>query len=74
MEAEGSVPYSKNPTTGPYLKLRASYPICLRFIYILFSHLCRGIPDDLFPSIFPTKPLLVFLYLCYHGNEKKLRM
>jgi hypothetical protein len=41
MESEGSLP-SQDPTTGPYPELdhSSSYPISLKFISILYPHLC----------------------------------
>jgi len=37
------------------------HPISQRSIFILFSHLCLGLPSGLFPSGFPTKILYAFL-------------
>jgi hypothetical protein len=63
MEPEGSLPCSQEPFTGPYPGSNQSsplqtYPIYLRSILILSTHLRRG----LFPCGFPTNILYVFLF------------
>jgi hypothetical protein len=54
-EPEDSLPCLHDPSTGPYpdpyeSSLYHPYPISLRSILILSSHLCLGLPSYLFPS------------------------
>jgi hypothetical protein len=44
------------------------HTISSRFIVILFSYLCLGLPNGLFPSDFPTKILYVFLISLMHAT------
>jgi hypothetical protein len=39
-----------------------SYPITLRYILILFTHLRLGLPSRLFPSGFPTNIVYAFIF------------
>jgi hypothetical protein len=49
-----------------WIKSIPSNPIYLRFILILFSHLCLGFPSGFFPSDFLTNTLYALLsYACY---------
>ena len=61
MEHEGSLPHSQVPTTCPYPEPHQSSPCSpphfLKIHLILSSHLCQGLPSDLFPSGCPTKTL-----------------
>jgi hypothetical protein len=54
----GLLLHSQEPATCPYPEPDQSSPcphyIFLRSILILSSHLCRGLPNDFFPSGFPT--------------------
>jgi hypothetical protein len=53
LETAGSLPYIKEPTTGPYPELTGStlhpQPITLTSIVIPSSHLRLGLPCGLFP-------------------------
>jgi hypothetical protein len=57
MDAEGSLPYSQQPATGPYPEpdesspLPPSFPVSLRSVLILFSRICLGLPSGLFPLV-----------------------
>jgi hypothetical protein len=65
MEPEGSLPYSQEPSTGPYSEpdqSNPSHPISLRSILILYTYLRLGLPSGLFPSRFHTNILYVFLF------------
>jgi hypothetical protein len=70
MEPEGSLPYSQEPSTGPYPepdRFNPYYPTCLP-ILILPTHLRLGLPSGFFPSGFPTTVLYEFPlrpYSCY---------
>jgi hypothetical protein len=61
MEPEGSVPNSQELSTCPYPKQDQSSPHnatpSLRFILILSTHICLGLPSGLFPSGFSTNNL-----------------
>jgi hypothetical protein len=60
MEPKGSLPYSQDPSTGPYPKpdqSNPSHPISLRSILMLSTHEGLGLPSGLFPSGFPTNIL-----------------
>ena len=62
MEPEGSLSHSQVPVTCPYPEPARSSPCpstsrFLKYILILSSHLCLGLPSGLFPSLFPTKSL-----------------
>ena len=61
MEPQGLLLYSQGPTTCPNSEPPQSGPCpppnAWRSILILSSHLCLGLPSDLFPSDFPTKTL-----------------
>jgi hypothetical protein len=59
MEPESLLPYSQDPTTGPYPEPDVSsphaYTLFLYTILILFSHLRLGFPSDPFPSRLRSK-------------------
>jgi hypothetical protein len=65
---EGSLPSSQEPSTGPCLEPDLSNPhhpiLCVsqRYILILATHLCLGLPSGLFPSGFPTNILYALLF------------
>ena len=65
MEPKGSLPRSWTCITCPVLSqtilVQAPYPISLRFILILFPHLCLGLPNGSLPWRFPTKILYAHL-------------
>jgi len=62
MEAEGSLPCSREPTTGPHLvQSTPSQNISIKFVLILLYHLFLGPSSDLFPSGYPIKILYAFL-------------
>jgi hypothetical protein len=64
MEPEGSSPCSQEPSTGPYPQPDESspyYPIYLRSISILSSHLRLGLSADFYSSGFTTEILYSFL-------------
>jgi hypothetical protein len=66
MEPEGSLPNSQESATYPYPEPGQSSPwphstLCIS-ILILSSHLCPGLPIGLFPSGFPTEPLLSHIH------------
>ena len=59
MEQRGVMPHSQEPNQP-----NSSYwliPISLRFILILSSHLCLGLPKGLFPADVPVKILKALL-------------
>jgi hypothetical protein len=61
MEPEGSLPYSQEPSTGPWVRWIQSIPsytISLRSILILSTHLRLRLPSGLFPSDFPLHTFL----------------
>jgi hypothetical protein len=65
-EPEGSLPCSQETSTGPYPELDWSSPyqshsVSLRYILILSTHLCLGLPSGLFPAGFPTNIVYAFL-------------
>jgi hypothetical protein len=66
MEPESSLPCSQEPSTSPYFESDHSsqYHSILfsKFLFILSSHLCVGLPNGLFHSHFPTKILYTFLF------------
>ena len=61
MEPEGSLLHSQEPATCPYPEPQPTrpcpHPTYLRYILILSSLLCLGLPSGLLPSGFPTKTL-----------------
>jgi hypothetical protein len=60
MESESSLPCSQEPSTGLYPVPDQSippYPVSLRTILMLSSHLHLGLPNGLFPSGFLTQIL-----------------
>jgi hypothetical protein len=60
MVPEGSLPCSQEPSAVPWAKsihFTSPYPISLRFILILSSHLRLGLSTELYPSGFSTKIL-----------------
>jgi hypothetical protein len=66
MEAEGSLPCSQEPATGPCPEPDESSPhpplfISLRSILMLSPHIRLGLPSGIFPSGFPTKILHAIL-------------
>jgi hypothetical protein len=65
METKSPLQVSKEPATGPYPEPDQSSPyrhISLISILILSYNLCLSLPNDLFPSGFPTKILNEFLF------------
>jgi hypothetical protein len=69
MEPEVSLPWSHEPSTGPYPEPEQSipsrsHPISLRSTLILFTHPRLGLPSDLFPSDFPTT--IIYAFLLFH--------
>jgi hypothetical protein len=67
MEPERSLPYSQEPSTGPYPEAYQSntfHPILslLTFILTLYTHLRLDLPSGLFPSGFPTNTLRALLF------------
>jgi len=72
MEPEGSLPFNKGPPLVPILRQMHSvhtfYPISLRSIVILPSHLHFGLPNNLFPSGFSIKTL----YASHLSHEEML--
>ena len=58
MEPEGSLLRSQELATCPYPEQDRSspcpHPISLRYVLILYSHLCLGFVSDLLPSVLPT--------------------
>jgi hypothetical protein len=54
MEPGGSMPHSQGLSNN-------SYPISLRSILILFSHVRLGLPKGLFPAGVPVKILKPYL-------------
>jgi hypothetical protein len=61
MEPEGLLPCSQEPSIGPIQSI-PYYPISLRSISILSTHLSLGLPSSLIPSGFSTNILYVFLF------------
>ena len=62
MEPESSLPYSQSArhlslSLANSIQSPQPLPASLRFILILSSHLRLGLPNDLFPSGFPTETL-----------------
>ena len=59
METEGSLPHSQEPAIRPCADPDQTSPLHLptswTFILILFPHLRLSLPNDLFPSSFPTQ-------------------
>jgi hypothetical protein len=54
--------YKSRPLV-PYLsQFIPSHPISLRFILILFTHVCLRLPNGIFPSDFPTNILYAFRF------------
>jgi hypothetical protein len=66
MEPKGSMPCSKEPSTGPYPESCESNPhhpiLYLRYILVLSTHLRLGIPRGFFPFGVPTNVLYAFLF------------
>jgi hypothetical protein len=64
MEPEGSLPRSQESSS---IQSIPSYPVSLRYILILSTHLRLDLLSDFFPLAFPTNILCVFLFfsLCY---------
>jgi hypothetical protein len=65
MEPEGLLSWSQVPSTDPYPEPDQSIPshsISLRSILILYTHPRLGLPNGLFPSVFPTNILYAFLF------------
>jgi hypothetical protein len=67
MEPEGSLPSSREHSTGPYPEPDQSSPyhpnpISLRSILTLYTHLRLGLARGLFPSSFHIKILHAFLF------------
>jgi hypothetical protein len=76
MEPKGSLLCSQEPSTGPNSEPgRASpyhpSPIFLRYIFILPTHLCLGLPSGLFPSGFPTNILYDPLQNFFHHYPER---
>jgi hypothetical protein len=60
MEPEGSLPYSQEPSTGPYPEPDQSnphHPIRSKIHFNIVHYLRLGLPSRLFPSGFPTNVL-----------------
>jgi hypothetical protein len=64
MEPRGSLPYSQEPTSGPYPKPNyfIPHPQTL-FILILTTDLCQKFPSGRFLSGFSTRTLLHILQI-----------
>jgi hypothetical protein len=74
---EGSLPCSQKLSTYPYPEPGQSRPyhrnpISIRPILILFTLLRLGLPNDLFPSSFPTNILYTFLFSPIHATSQLL--
>jgi len=71
MEPKSSLPHLKVPATCPYPEPDHSspcpHPTSWRSTLIISSHLCLGLPSNLFPSAFTTKTLehISSLHTCY---------
>ena len=79
MDPEGSLPHSQVPATCLYTEPARSspyppYPTSWRSILILSYHLCLGLPIGLFPSSFPTKPLLAHAFVPNISPGSKLAL
>jgi hypothetical protein len=64
MEPDSSLLCSKDPVTGLYPQMNIIHilpPYFLKIYLVLSSHLRLGLPSDIFPSVYPTKILYVFL-------------
>jgi hypothetical protein len=68
MEPEVSLPFSKEPCTGPYHEPDQSSPhhsiLSLRFILILSTPIRLSLRSGLFPFGFPTNILYSFYMPC----------
>jgi hypothetical protein len=65
MEPEGSLPCSKEPSTGSYPEPDQSShttPTYLSKIHFIITYLRLGLPSGLFPSALPTKILYAFRF------------
>jgi len=51
-----------------WIQSTASHPLSLRSMLMLSSHLCLGPAHDLFPSLFPTKTLYVYIHFLPHTH------
>jgi hypothetical protein len=71
MEPEGSLPYHKCPPPVPILSqlhpVPSPLPTFWRSILILFSHLCLGFRNGIFPSGFPTS--FIFIHMLSWGQN-----
>jgi hypothetical protein len=67
MEPEGSLPFSQQHSTGPYLESDQSHPChpilsLIRSILLFSTNLCLDLPSHLFPSGFSTNILYSFSF------------
>jgi hypothetical protein len=68
MEPQCSLPCSQEPVTGPYPEpdessSQHSILFLYKFVFLLPSHLCLGLPSGLFLSGFPIKILYAFSHM-----------
>jgi hypothetical protein len=72
MEPEGSLLYSQELSTGPYLEPDQFSPyhpmLSLRSILLLSIHLHTGVASSVFPSAFPINILYAFLFTPIHAT------
>ena len=73
MEYKGSFLHSQELATCPYVEpinpVHALHPNSWRFVLIIFSHLCLGLPNGLLPSGLPTKTVYTQLLPPKHATR-----